>query len=160
MNIAIGADHRGEKTIEPLNLLLQTEGHDVWLAPACPVGQSCDYPDRAWQICHRVASGQADRGILICGSGIGMSIAANKIDGVRAALVHDELTAQMSRGHNDANVLCLSADLLGQRLIESIVRVWLSTPFDGGRHDRRVRKIALIEQGVDPSSATADQPAA
>ncbi|MCA9279924.1 MAG: ribose 5-phosphate isomerase B [Phycisphaeraceae bacterium] len=160
MNIAIGADHRGEKTIEPLCVLLKNEGHEVWLPEACPVGQPCDYPDRAWQICNHIASGEADRGILICGSGIGMSIAANKIDGIRAALVHDELTAQMSRGHNDANVLCLSADLLGQKLIENIVKIWLTTEFEGGRHERRVRKIAMIEQGIDPATASADQPVA
>ena len=90
-------------------------------------------------------------GILVCGSGIGMCIAANKVKGVRAALVHDELTAEMSRGHNDANVLCLSADLLGQRLIEKIAEVWLGTAFQGGRHERRVRKIAAIENGQDPA---------
>ena len=101
---------------------------------------------------HAIASGQADRGILLCGSGIGMSIAANKVKGVRAALVHDELTAEMSRSHNDANVVCMSADLLGQKLIEKIVEIWLTTPFQGGRHERRVKKIHAIENGVDPAS--------
>jgi ribose 5-phosphate isomerase B len=80
-----------------------------------------------------------------------MSIAANKVKGVRAAVVHDELTAQISRSHNDANVLCLSADLLGQRLIEGIVEVWIKTPFEGGRHARRVGKIKAIEDGKDPT---------
>ena len=81
-----------------------------------------------------------------------MSIAANKVKGVRAALVHDELTAEMSRSHNDANVVCMSADLLGQKLIEKIVEIWLTTPFLGGRHDRRVKKIHAIENGVDPAT--------
>jgi ribose 5-phosphate isomerase B len=80
-----------------------------------------------------------------------MSIAANKVKGARAAVVHDELTAQISRSHNDSNVLCLSADLLGQRLIENIVGMWLKTPFEGGRHARRVNKIRAIEEGKDPS---------
>ncbi|RMD62319.1 MAG: RpiB/LacA/LacB family sugar-phosphate isomerase, partial [Planctomycetota bacterium] len=105
----------------------------------------------------------ADRGVLICGSGIGMCIAANKVKGVRAALVSDELSAEMSRRHNDANVLCLAADLLGDRLIERIVEIWLATPFEGGRHARRVAKIAAIERGEDPrsvqSAASAQAPA-
>ena len=94
----------------------------------------------------------AERGVLVCGSGIGMSIAANKIDGVRAALVCDELSARMSRVHNDANVLCVSADLVGQKLIERIVDVWLNGDFEGGRHARRVRKIMAIESGANPQT--------
>jgi ribose 5-phosphate isomerase B len=90
--------------------------------------------------------------VLICGTGVGMAIAANKVKGVRAAVVHDELTAEISRSHNDANVLCMSADLLGQRLIEKIVDVWIATPFAGGRHARRVHKIEAIERGDDPAS--------
>src|SRR5262249_30520359 len=92
-----------------------------------------------------VSNGGADRGILVCGSGIGMCIAANKVKGVRAAPCHDNITAEMSRRHNDANVLCLSADLLGAELIERMVRIWLETPFDGGRHAPRVEKIARME---------------
>ena len=87
-------------------------------------------------------------------AGIGMSIAANKIAGVRAALVHDELTAGLARSHNDANVLCLSADLLGERAIEKIVDVFLKDPFEGGRHARRIAKIKAIEVGAEPSSVT------
>jgi ribose 5-phosphate isomerase B len=98
-----------------------------------------------------VASGMADCGLLICGTGIGMSIAANKVKGIRAAVVHDEITAQISRSHNDSNVLCLSADLLGHRLIEQIIDAWLKTPFEGGRHARRLAKIRMIEEGRDPS---------
>lgn len=151
MRIALGADHRGARTVEQVASLLRGDGHTVWVWPAGQPGQSSDYPDAAWHVGRRVAAGEADAGVLICGTGIGMSIAANKIPGVRAALAHDELTAQMSRGHNNANVLCLSADLLGQRLIEAIVRVWVETPFEGGRHERRVAKIGLIEHGSDPA---------
>jgi ribose 5-phosphate isomerase B len=92
-----------------------------------------------------VSTGEVDRGILLCGSGIGMCIAANKIPGVRAAPCHDDLSAEMSRRHNDLNVLCLSADMLGERLIDRLVEVWLSTPFEGGRHSRRIEKITELE---------------
>ena len=94
----------------------------------------------------KVAAGLADRGILICGTGLGMCIAANKFHGVRAAPCHDDLTAELSRRHNDLNVLCLSADMLGERLIDRMVEIWLTTPFEGGRHARRVEKIAALEQ--------------
>ena len=90
--------------------------------------------------------------MLLCGSGIGMSISANKISGVRAALCSDELTAQMARQHNNANILCLAADLLGEEIMRRIVEVWLETDFAGGRHSRRVSKIALIERGTDPAT--------
>ena len=94
----------------------------------------------------KVASGEVERGILICGSGIGMCIVANKIPGVRAAPCHDDLSAEMSRRHNDLNVLCLSADMLGERLIDRLVEVWLTTAFEGGRHSKRIEKIAEIER--------------
>jgi len=106
---------------------------------------SCDYPDSAYPTCKAVTTGQADRGVLFCGTGIGMSIAANKVRGVRAAVCHDELTAEMSRRHNDANVLCLPADLIGEELTRRIVEVWLTTSFDGGRHERRNRKVSEYE---------------
>ena len=111
--------------------------------------ESVDYPDYAAEVARRVASGEADRGILLCGTGIGMSIAANKVAGVRAALVHDVTTARMSRLHNDANVLALGGGLLGERLLRDIVAVWLSTEFEGGRHQRRLDKIARIEHAGD-----------
>jgi ribose 5-phosphate isomerase B len=97
-----------------------------------------------------VSTGQADRAVLICATGIGMCMAANKIHGVRAALCHDELTAQVSRDHNDSNVLCLSGDQIGEVLLRKMVEVWLNTKFSGGRHLRRVKKIEAIEQGKDP----------
>ncbi len=153
MKIVVGADHRGITAARNVVDKLRREGHEVDLSEGCD-GPACDYPERAYPVAHAIADGQAERGILICGTGIGMAIAANKVKGVRAAVVHDELTSELSRSHNDANVLCLSADLLGQKLIENIVEVFLKTPFEGGRHARRVRKIEAIEQGRDPGSVT------
>jgi len=158
MRIALGADHRGAEFLAGLAERLRRKGHELEVF-SCDPGQSCDYPDYAWRVGVEVAQGRAERGMLLCGSGIGMAIAANKIDGVRAALVHDELSAQMSRGHNDANVLCLAADLLNDSSVETIVDKWLTTEFEGGRHARRVGKIALIEQGRDPTQASAQEAA-
>ncbi len=153
MRVHIGADHRGRELAETLRDRLTDQGHNVSIeAPA--EGQSCDYPEAAEVIARAVADAQADMGILLCGTGVGMCIAANKVHGVRAALAHDELTAELSRSHNDANVLCLSADLLGQRLVEKIVDRFMRTTFSGGRHARRVRKIEAIEQGHDPREIT------
>lgn len=157
MKIAIGSDHRGTEVRTHLKQILEQGGHDVseYLPEdAQSNGNSCDYPDVAHPLGHAVANNDVERGILICGSGIGMSIAANKVDGVRAALVHDDIGAEMSRRHNDANVLCLSADMLGMRMIDRLVEQWLTTPFEGGRHARRVAKIKAIEQGSDPSTVT------
>lgn len=149
MRIALSADHRGYTGIKQLGDKLTREGHQVQLLGDCS-GAPADYPDRAYLVGKSVAEGRSDVGILLCGTGIGMSIAANKVAGVRAAVVHDELTAQLSRSHNAANVLCMSADLLGQRLIEKIVEIWTKTEFEGGRHTRRIHKIEAIEQGRDP----------
>jgi ribose 5-phosphate isomerase B len=149
MRIALSADHRGAVSIRALAEKLTREGHEARVLGDC-TGAPCDYPERAWEVGRAIADHAADLGILICGTGIGMAIAANKVAGVRAAVVHDEMTAQLSRSHNDANVLCLSADLLGQRLIEKIAEVWLATPFEGGRHGRRIRKIVAMEQNQDP----------
>lgn len=145
MKVAIAADHRGHDAVTPLAEALRAQGREVIVLGACD-GSPCDYPDRAAPVARAVARGEADFGILLCGSGIGMCITANKIPGVRAALAHDEFTAQISRAHNDANVLCLSADLLALKLIDRIVETWLATPFEGGRHARRVQKIAEIER--------------
>jgi ribose 5-phosphate isomerase B len=124
-------------------------GHEVW--DEGPHGsESVDYPDVAAIVGRKVASGEVDRGILICGTGIGMCIAANKFAGVRAAPCHDDLTAEMSRRHNDLNVLCLSADMLGEKLIDRMVEIWLSTEFEGGRHARRVEKIRGLEHPPGP----------
>ena len=116
-----------------------------------PKGESCDYPEVAWRVSKRVVDGGAELGVLICGSGVGMCIAANKIKGIRAASVHDEITAEISRSHNDANVICVSADLLGRALVDKIVNLCIRTPFSGGRHTRRLQKILAIEAGEDPT---------
>lgn len=145
MKIAIGADHRGYHAKEKIKAMLISKGHEVFdngtNSPA-----SCDYPDAAYPTCKAVASGQAERGILLCGTGIGMSIIANKFRKIRAAVCHDELTAEMSRRHNDSNVLCLPADLIGEELTRRIVELWLNTAFEGGRHERRIRKISELEE--------------
>jgi ribose 5-phosphate isomerase B len=105
-----------------------------------------DYPDFAEKVARAVASGEADKGVLICGTGIGMSIAANKVEGVRAAVVSDEKTAALSRQHNDANVFCAGSRILPVVKIAESLKVWLQTPFEGGRHQNRVAKIAAIEK--------------
>lgn len=146
MKIAIGSDHRGYDAKERIKHLLSELGCAVLdLGPE--TREMCDYPDAAFRVATEVATGRVDRGILLCGSGLGMSITANKVAGVRAALCHDDLTAQMSRRHNDANVLCLPADLVGDTLLKSMVRTWVETEFEGGRHARRVDKIRAYEQG-------------
>ena len=149
MKIAIGSDHRGFDIKQQIKAIATELGHeciDVGTSDNNPV----DYPDLAYLAATAVSEKQADRAILSCATGIGMSMAANKVNGIRAALCHDELSAQISRDHNDANILCLSADQIGAVLLRKIVEVWLSTEFSGGRHERRVRKITAIEEGNDP----------
>jgi ribose 5-phosphate isomerase B len=144
MKIAIGSDHRGFEAKTRIVTVLHQLGHDVF--DAGPHSREVvDYPDFAFEVAKAVSDGRAERGILICGTGIGMCIAANKVPNIRAAPCHDCITAEMSRRHNDANVLCLSADLLGEDLIDRMVRIWLEAPFDGGRHARRVEKITRFE---------------
>ncbi len=144
MKVAIGNDHRGSAVKRRVVELLQRLGHEVVDCGAA-TDESVDYPDYALAVAQVVSNREADRGILICGTGIGMSIAANKVRGVRAAACHDDITAELSRRHNDANVLCFSADLLGERLIDRMIDIWLRTDFEGGRHARRVDKIRQIE---------------
>jgi ribose 5-phosphate isomerase B len=148
MIIALGGDHRGFKAKELIHKLLTSNGYEV-LDFGTKDGTTCDYPDSGIPAACAVRDGQAQRAILFCGNGIGMSIIANKVRGVRAALCHDELTAQMSRQHNDANVLCLPADLIGEELMKRLVELWLNTKFEGGRHERRVKKITDYEKN-DP----------
>src|SRR5438270_9777622 len=145
MKIAIGSDHRGYDAKRRIVTLLQSTGHEV-LDVGPQRADSVDYPDFAFQVAKAVSEGRVDRGILVCGTGIGMCIAANKVRGVRAAPCHDSITAEMSRRHNNANVLCLSADLLGDELIDRMIRIWLETEFEGGRHARRVDKISKFEE--------------
>jgi len=144
MKIAIGSDHRGFAVKQRLLKLLESQSHEVFDSGTYS-NEYADYPDFAFAVAQRISSGERERGILICGTGIGMCVAANKVPGVRAAPCHDLVTAEMSRRHNDANVLCLSADLLGEEMIERIVKLWLDTPFEGGRHARRVDKIMRYE---------------
>jgi len=145
VKIAIGSDHRGYQAKEKIKAMLVSKGHET-LDMGTDSPASFDYPDAAYPTCKAVVEGKAERGILLCGTGIGMCIIANKFSGIRAAPCHDELTAEMSRRHNDANVLCLPADLIGEELIRRIVEVFLKSSFEGGRHQRRVQKIAEMEQ--------------
>ena len=145
MKIAIGNDHRGFAAKQRLVRLMQELGHEVQDVGSHGNGYA-DYPDYAFAVAELVGRGEVDRGVLICGTGIGMSIAANKVPGVRAACSHDLVTAEMSRRHNDANVLCLSADLQSEDTLERMVRIWLETDFEGGRHARRVDKIKNYEK--------------
>ena len=143
MNIAIGSDHRGIDVKSNIVALLNQLGHSTVDCGAYNT-DSCDYPDIAHSVAAHVSEGTADRGILICGSGIGMSIAANKTTAARAALCHDTHAAEMSRRHNNANVLCLSADhleTLPEDEFNAIIQTWMVTEFEGGRHQRRVDKI-------------------
>ncbi|MGE5572785.1 MAG: ribose 5-phosphate isomerase B [Bacteroidota bacterium] len=146
MRVAIGSDHAGFEMKESLKEYVKSLGHEMedFGAPSCdPV----DYPDIGYRVAKDVASGRFDRGVLICGTGIGMSIVANKVPGVRAALAGDVESARLAREHNDANVLALGARILRLDLAREIVRVFLETGFAGGRHARRVEKIALGEVG-------------
>ncbi|HEX7378872.1 MAG TPA: ribose 5-phosphate isomerase B [Pirellulales bacterium] len=145
MRIAIGSDHRGFNIKQKLIDLLGRLGQEVIDAGTFSA-ESVDYPDVASVVAIKVSRQEVDRGILICGTGIGMSIVANKFPGVRAAPCHDDLSAEMSRRHNDLNVLCLSSDLLGEKLIDRMVEIWLKTEFEGGRHARRVEKISQLER--------------
>ena len=145
MRISVGSDHRGFAIRSKVIELLKQLGHEVEdVGTFTP--DAVDYPDIASLVAPKVSHGEIDRGILVCGTGLGMCIAANKFPGVRAAPCHDDLTAEMSRRHNDTNILCLSADLLGERLIDRMIELWLSTPFEGGRHARRVAKISELER--------------
>ncbi len=145
MKVAIASDHRGFAAKERILELVAELGHET-MDMGTKSNKSCDYPDSALPAAQAVSTGDADRAILICGSGIGMSIVANKVNGVRGALCHDELTAKLSRKHNNANALCLAADAVGEEVIRRIVTSWLNAKFDdAGRHTRRVKKIAKIE---------------
>lgn len=155
MKIALGTDHRGVEAVRSLIAHLQSASHEVAILGECG-GESCDYPDSAYLVGRALADGDADRGILICSNGIGVTIAANKITGVRAALVYDKANAERSRRHNDANVLCLGSETTAHDELAEIVDVWLATPFDGGRHERRVRKILAIERGENPATSVPD----
>lgn len=151
MKIALGSDHRGDAAADALAEHLRAAGHDaVIVGERGP--QSRDYPDAAWHVGRAVVDGDAELGVLLCGSGNGVAIAANKIDGIRAAVAGDEHAAEMARRHNDANVLAVGADGNDAPRIAAIVDAWLNASFEGGRHARRVEKISAIERGVDPTT--------
>ena len=145
MKIVIGSDHGGIHLKEILKQHLAERGIEVTDAGTY-TEESCDYPDIAVKVCQEITEGRAGRGILVCGTGIGMSMAANKVKGIRAALCGDVFSATMSREHNDANVICLGERVLGPGLAVSILDAWLDTEFAGGRHARRVNKIMDIEK--------------
>lgn len=145
MKIAVGNDHRGVAVKQRLVGLLRDLGHEVTDLGATSQA-SVDYPDYAIPVAEAVSTEKAEKGILLCGTGHGMCIAANKVVGVRAVNCHDVIDAELSRRHNDANVMCLSADLIGEEQIEKMVRTWLATDFEGGRHARRLEKLANYEK--------------
>jgi RpiB/LacA/LacB family sugar-phosphate isomerase len=140
MKILIASDHGGYRLKETIKEILVKKGFDVADA-GCESEESVHYPVFAADVAENVASGKYDRGILVCGSGIGMSIVANRVKGVRAALCFDPLTAQLSREHNDSNILCLGGRIIGPKIAEEIVFKWLGTPFLGGRHEERIKMI-------------------
>jgi ribose 5-phosphate isomerase B len=145
MRVAVGADHRGFAVRCKIIEWLRQHGHEVQDEGTFS-NEAVDYPDIASKVAEKVSRGEAERGILVGGTGMGMCMAANKFPGVRSASCHDDLTTEISRRHNDLNVLCLSADMLGERLIERMVEIFLHAPFEGGRHARRIEKIAALER--------------
>ena len=151
MKVSLGADHRGFQVKERIKAFLVELGHEAIDCGTDSI-KPCDYPDIAYPTAKAVADGKAEMGILLCGSGIGMSIAANKVRGVRAALCHDEVSVDLARRHNNAKVLCLSADGLNEKQMVKVIRIFLDTPFDGGRHERRVNKVMDIEAGKEPGA--------
>lgn len=151
MSLAIACDHAGLSLKSALVESLKAAGtphEDLGVFS----GESVDYPDYALQVAEKVKSGAASLGLLVCGTGIGMSIAANKVVGVRAALCHTEFEARMARAHNDANVLCLGERVTGQGVAKGILEVFLATAFEGGRHANRVHKLTLMERSSDETT--------
>ncbi len=145
MFIAIGSDHAGLEMKTEIIAILKELGH-TYADYGTNTTQSVDYPDFGEKVAMDVSTGRAESGILICGTGVGMSIVANKFSNVRASLCNELFSAKMSRLHNDANVLVLGGRIVGKDLAKEIVRTWLTTPFEGGRHANRLKKIMLIEE--------------
>ena len=143
MKIALGADHGGYDLKQKIVQLLRDLGHEV-TDTGCFSRDSVDYPDYAEHVVALVSDGRCERGILLCGTGIGMAIAANRNRKIRAANCHDDYTARMSREHNDANVLCLGARVIGEGVAADLVKVWLATPFSVGRHQSRIARFSDI----------------
>ena len=145
MRIAIGCDHRGIEVKELIKRVIAAGGHEVKDCGAC-TEEPVDYPDIAAAVGGAILSGECQRGVLICGTGIGMSIAANKIKGIRAALCHNAFTAMRARRHNDAQICCIGAEE-GKALAPAVIETFLTTEFEGGRHAARLEKIAAMEEG-------------
>ncbi len=146
MKIAMGSDHAGFELKEAVKSQLESAGHEIEDV-GTHSAESTDYPPFAARAAELVAGGKAEKGVIVCGSGVGVSIVANKVDGIRAVNAHDQSEAEMSRRHNDANVVTLSGARLGPEEAKPIVETFLSTDFDGGRHARRVGEIAEVEKG-------------
>jgi len=146
LKIAIGSDHAGYALKEDIKKILEAR-KDIIVDVGTDPESSVDYPDFGIEAARLVSEGKAERGILVCGTGIGMSVTANKVKGIRAALVFDLYTAMQSRKHLDANILVLGGRITGKGLAEEIVRAWLDTPFEGGRHQKRIDKISDWEKG-------------
>ena len=147
MKIGLAADHAGKELKEILLGLVAAMGHEaVDYGVAVSNEQSVDYPDYAALLAHDISSGRVDAGVAVCGSGIGMSIAANKFPGVRAAVVWDEYSARMSRAHNDANMACFGSRMLNQHRASDFLKIWLETSFEGGRHKMRLDKVRELEK--------------
>ncbi len=144
MRIAVGSDHRGIQMREKVLSLLKTMGQEPIDVGTCE-DEDVDYPDVAAKVAEKVSRGEVERGVLICATGLGMCIVANKFPGVRAAPCHDEVTAEIARRHNDLNVLCLSGEIMADCSVDRLVEIWLTTSFAGGRHARRVQKIHRFE---------------
>lgn len=140
MKISIGSDHAGFDLKEQLKNYLEEEGYEV-IDEGCYSHESVDYPDFGKKVGKRVADKEADKGLVVCGSGIGISIAANKVPGIRCALVSEPLSARLARQHNDANVLALGGRLTGLEMAKECLKVFLQTDFEGGRHQRRIDKL-------------------
>jgi ribose 5-phosphate isomerase B len=153
MRIALGADHAGYQLKDDIKQHLEQQGISV-RDEGTSSAESVDYPDYALAVAHDVSEKRVDLGILVCGSGIGMAISANKVNGIRAANVSTEYEAQVSREHNNANVLTLGARIIGPEEAFRIVDMWLATQFAGGRHERRVEKIMAIEKEEDAAGAS------
>ena len=145
MKVALGCDHAGYGLKEVIAGYLNRAGHEI-LDEGTYSDDSCDYPDFAERVALRVVSGEAERGIIICATGVGMAMIANKVPGIRAVVCNDLYTARYSRLHNDANVLTLGARVVGPGVAEEIVRIWMETPFEGGRHSRRLDKLTEVER--------------
>ena len=146
MKVVIGSDHAGYDLKEELKAMLKDEGVEFLDVGTINGDDSVDYPDFAEMVARKVAGGEYDRGVIVCGTGVGVAIAANKVNGIRAANCSETVSARFSREHNDANILTLGSRIIGGAVATEILKVWLASGFEGGRHARRVEKISMIEE--------------